>query len=556
LKSLLLIAVSVLLVSSVIMVLTPAVAAPPSNIPPADKDVVPPGLTRVTVIHEMDRTRTIVDHGPGIVPPPRQQTSFACTDTGEDTCDTNSFTGKKWFNLPVNYFVNLEGSGDDGFFLAAVKAGSQVWEDGANSSFDQEFIDVTTLKASGAQKRQMDGFNVVDWGNTKKFGFSVIAVTVFWYFTSTGEIVEADFRYNQDFSWSSNNFVPNDPRDPADNFGDPASMDVQNIGAHEFGHFHAALFDITDSSASALTMYAFGALGETQKRTLGVGDQLSIETAYPPNNPPVANAGGTYEGTEDISIEFDGSSSSDINGDLLSYSWDFGDSSPLGTGVSPSHTYLSGGTFDVTLTVSDGRGGSDTATTAATVTGVNDDPVSDPNGPYSGIVNEPINFDGSGSSDFDGDTLSYSWDFGDGIALGTGVSLTHTYTSIAEFTVTLLVSDGNGGSDSASTKATVTDQLEAIDITSISRDVGNKGEVLTDVMIGGSGFDPGVSVSMENGAGPTPKISVTEATDTSITITITIKDGGPPRDRTWDVRVTNPDGSFDVLVNGFTVHAT
>ncbi len=149
------------------MVLTPAVAAPPSNIPPADKDVVPPGLTRVTVIHEIDRTRTIVDHGPGIVPPPRQQTSFACTDAGQDTCNTNSFTGKKWFNLPVNYYVNLEGSNDDGNFLEAVKAGSMVWEDGARpqgaedghvslGSGNQKAIAVERMSDVGAFESEID----------------------------------------------------------------------------------------------------------------------------------------------------------------------------------------------------------------------------------------------------------------------------------------------------------------------------------------------------------------------------------------------------------------
>jgi hypothetical protein len=38
-----------------------------------------------------------------------------------------------------------------------------------------------------------------------------------------------------------------------------------------------------------------------------------------------------------------------------------------------------------------------------------------------------------------------------------------------------------------------------------------------------------------------------------ITALITAKDGGPPRNRVWDVRVTNPDGSSGVLTGGFTV---
>lgn len=55
-------------------------------------------------------------------------------------------------------------------------------------------------------------------------------------------------------------------------------------------------------------------------------------------------------------------------------------------------------------------------------------------------------FDGTGSSDPDGDTLSYAWDFGDG-STGSGDIVTHTYDVCpgGTFTVTLTVSDGNGG---------------------------------------------------------------------------------------------------------------
>ena len=50
---------------------------------------------------------------------------------------------------------------------------------------------------------------------------------------------------------------------------------------------------------------------------------------------------------------FDGSGSSDPNRDALTYAWDFGDGS-RGSGVTATHVYRAPGTFDVTLTVSDG----------------------------------------------------------------------------------------------------------------------------------------------------------------------------------------------------------
>ena len=50
----------------------------------------------------------------------------------------------------------------------------------------------------------------------------------------------------------------------------------------------------------------------------------------------------------------------------MSYDWDFGDGS-IGTGVSPTHTYPTDGTFNVTLAVTDDENASDSAMTTATI---------------------------------------------------------------------------------------------------------------------------------------------------------------------------------------------
>ncbi|HXV64307.1 MAG TPA: hypothetical protein VEK15_26645, partial [Vicinamibacteria bacterium] len=76
------------------------------------------------------------------------------------------------------------------------------------------------------------------------------------------------------------------------------------------------------------------------------------------------------------------------------------------------------------------------------------------------------------------------------------------------------------------------------------------------VMITGSSFVAGAIVSIENGTGgPPPQATniMVGADGKSLTTTITAKSGGPPRDRVWDVRVTNPDGSSAVLTAGFAV---
>lgn len=69
----------------------------------------------------------------------------------------------------------------------------------------------------------------------------------------------------------------------------------------------------------------------------------------PTNQPPVASF--TVSCT-DLSCSFDGSGSSDTDGSIASYAWDFGDGAN-GTGVSVSHTYTSAGSYTVRLTVTD-----------------------------------------------------------------------------------------------------------------------------------------------------------------------------------------------------------
>jgi hypothetical protein len=75
-----------------------------------------------------------------------------------------------------------------------------------------------------------------------------------------------------------------------------------------------------------------------------------------------------------------------------------------------------------------------------------------------------------------------------------------------------------------------------------------------DVTISGSGFAPGATLAFVNGTGPAPSGSnVVVGAANTITATVTTKRGGPRRDRLWDVRVTNPDGSSAALAGGLTV---
>jgi beta-glucanase (GH16 family) len=66
--------------------------------------------------------------------------------------------------------------------------------------------------------------------------------------------------------------------------------------------------------------------------------------------------------TTDLTVDLDGSASTDSDGSIISWDWDFGDDSSNGSGQLASHTYSSPGDYSVTLTVTDDDGATDSTT--------------------------------------------------------------------------------------------------------------------------------------------------------------------------------------------------
>jgi PKD repeat protein/cytochrome c553 len=182
---------------------------------------------------------------------------------------------------------------------------------------------------------------------------------------------------------------------------------------------------------------------------------VTVSVASPVNQNPTCSAITPTMGEQNTVITFS-ATASDPDGDPLTYSWDFGDGS-TSTQASPSHTYVNTGDYTVTLTVSDGRGGTSSCSATVSISAPapeNQPPVCSNIAPTTGNTNVALSFSAD-AIDPDGDPLTYNWDFGDGNT-STQVNPSHTYSSAGIYTVSLTVSDGNGGASSCSTSVTIT----------------------------------------------------------------------------------------------------
>ena len=130
------------------------------------------------------------------------------------------------------------------------------------------------------------------------------------------------------------------------------------FAATEFANFPggAELIDATfgpDGTGQALYYIDWGGTDELRR----------ISFTGQANRSPTASAtANPSSGSAPLTVNFDGSASSDPDNDPLTYEWDFGDGSMNGSGATTAHTYQDAGNYTATLTVRDDRGGEDSTT--------------------------------------------------------------------------------------------------------------------------------------------------------------------------------------------------
>lgn len=188
-----------------------------------------------------------------------------------------------------------------------------------------------------------------------------------------------------------------------------------------------------------------------------------------PNQAPTAVISGSTTGVEGSLISLSALSSSDPDGDPLTYSWSFG-SVPGGSALANLVSSSAGfdftpdvaGSYVAQLIVNDGQVDSNLVTQEVVVSAANQAPTAVISGPTTGVEASLISLDGSSSSDPDGDPLTYSWSFDSvpgGSALGgvTGSSAGFDFTPdvAGSYVAQLIVNDGQLSSSSVTQEVVV-----------------------------------------------------------------------------------------------------
>jgi PKD repeat protein len=295
--------------------------------------------------------------------------------------------------------------------------------------------------------------------------------------TSTGSVV--DHSYSQNGSYTVSVVVVDDDGDPSIDTvkiivgnsppGAVARADKGAVLTYEDIQFNGtSSFDIDDNIAAYAWDFGDGSSASgaiinhsytddgTYSVVLTVTDTAgavgsSTLNVVVINRPPVASAQDIEVDTGDAAL-FTGSRSSDRDGYISEWRWDCGGGAVYST-ANASHVWNEPGTYTVVLTVWDDDGASNSTQFNVTVNNRPPRAVLTAS-PLVTTLSIPVDFNGSGSWDQDGEIVNWSWNFGDG-ARSFGVAVKHLFNSYGTFLTTLTVRDNDGGINSSTVTITV-----------------------------------------------------------------------------------------------------
>lgn len=199
------------------------------------------------------------------------------------------------------------------------------------------------------------------------------------------------------------------------------------------------------AASNGTSLIAAAVMREAPYAAYRVGYELrgTLTNAWPVAVASAAPAAGDVP----LPVTFSSAGSSDPDGSLVSYYWDFGDGA-VSTDANPAHTYTTGGPFVATLTVTDDDGAQTTNTVFVDARLPNVLPVAHASSSVSGGVPPfDVTFYAAGSYDPDGSLGNFHWAFSEGGEYWGPVAY-NTFTTAGPHTATLTVYDDRGGTAS------------------------------------------------------------------------------------------------------------
>jgi PKD repeat protein len=303
-------------------------------------------------------------------------------------------------------------------------------------------------------------------------------------------------------------------------FGDGSSSTLQNPShAYSNSGTYTVTLKVTNSTDS-----------KTASNTITIKPAVQADFTFSPTNP---NVGATVQFTDKST------------GNITSWSWKFGDGA-TSTQQNPAHAYSVAGSYNVTLTVSDGTTSNSMTQTITVKANIVADFTYSPSSP---VVGQEVQF----LDNSQGSPTSWSWDFGDGTS-STVKNPTHTYSQAGTFSVKLTVSDGVNSNTTT----------KSVSVTSSStRVIAAASPALADVQAAISQANPGDTVIVPNGSAVwtqplliTKGIILKAETKGGVTITANFK-GTDDADNNFMIvyNPSNPAANEPFRLSGFVLDA-
>jgi hypothetical protein len=295
------------------------------------------------------------------------------------------------------------------------------------------------------------------------------------------------------------------------------------------------------------------------------------------NVAPVLTNPGAQSGTVGVAVTALQLAATDGNNDPLTFS---ATGLPAGLTISASGqitgTPTAAGANSVTVTVNDGRGGTDSATFSWTIAAANVAPVLTNPGAQSGTVGVAVTALQLAATDGNNDPLTFSaTGLPAGLTISASGQITGTPTAAGANSVTVTVNDGRGGTDSATFSWTIAAANVAPVLTNPGAQSGTVGVAVTALQLAATdgnndpltfsatGLPAGLTISASGQITGTP----TAAGANSVTVTVNDGRGGTDSATfSWTIAaanvapvLTNPgaqSGTVGVAVTALQLAAT